>query len=803
MPSGVHKNPEGKHGGYRKRDGDHYVYWYPNGHKGQDHLDWQDDVGAGIGTALLHPGHFVALVGEVGGLFAWTPDAREEADDAFTTVTPVDPDSGRPKGRPRRVRKDKVQAQRSFDRSKMSKKPKPKKKEPKWKTRHDPRKLKEREQRRQSTGSGRVPQTGRASVEYAAQRAAIVDREELRKELVAKIAEAEEMLGRTGRRRLRSPDRIAAIKFALSAAKSRLQQLKNEITPVGTLSDTPSRLIQGAVFDGSTARKGTVLHKLENGGYPLVEFSGDEHFEHQRKTHGTLLPPQDVEAAFNEFSDIITGGEKKAARTYRINSPAEMEDLRQGAKLGFMLSLRMYSGGVPFEVHARRVVNVYAALAARDIKSGGAAMIPTRQMQMVHGFIAARARAAAKHGSTPTPEQIAKSWHLTKKATFTGRDATLGSYERGKKKDGSPRIINQASEQVPLDSWQVRTMDGTETGKGYPGKLDLVETMDKILDGSRVEDSDWMNEHEGQITPQGSDPTLPQGARYALREQIESILTEMPPRQAEVITVIYGLNAHDDFPTDTVADPDVQRRIKDENLAMRAEDISDMLGLAPPTASIRDKQRKVKPVVDHAKATFRSVAEQMGYRHVSDRSRNWGQVITNPFRSEPIAAPTGPTHREMSERFGGDDKLAIYGAAVRAGNGEKVAKQLEKWKEGSLSSRERELVLRDYQEQRDKERLEAFRRQTATVAIDPSQVSDLDTGTPSESDWLYADEIMAGTARAIVSGGDAPSKDRPTRPSAIWSDERFHRFMGRERQYERFKETQKARNKTKQGGDNG
>ena len=783
-PSGFQRIPRSKHDGYRKRVGDHYAYWYPDGHKAEDQLDWEADVGAGQGTALIKPGHFVTVIGGPKGIFAWTPDARKASKDPqLTWVTPVSPEDGHAIGTPIEVKRGKVQPQRSRDLSRRpKKKPKPKK-QPKWKTRHDPKKLAQR-------GSKPRPNSPEA-LEAVSRR----ERAAARELLIQKIGEAQEALDRTGRRRIRSPQRRAALKTAIVAARKELDKIRERVGGPGRMTDAPSEEARAAVWFDSTAKAGTILHKLENGAYALFQIpGGDDHFEHNKRTHGVFLPPEDVRKAFDEFSDVFDNAAAKVGRTYRTSSGPEMEDIRAGARLGFMLALRTYAGGGPFELHARRYASVYAQQAARDVISGGGATIPKRQMQMVHGLIAARARAASKAKGPPTDEQIAKAWFLTKKATFSGRSETLGTYPHPTKED---RRVNQSNEQVPLESWQVVGPDGVPHGPEYPGKLALLREVDPILDGSRVEDTDWMNMNEAMIVPTGVDPSLPLGSRYQLRQELDQVLAELPNDSSEVLTVLFGLDPVPASGADLEA-PDEGRRLN-PNYAVTAVELSDRLGLAKPGATRRDKQRKAKAAVEQAIRLFQTKADALGYRHIADSAKDWDQMIA-PQRPEPIQIPEGPTQRELSERFGGSDKVAIYAAAVRAGNGEAVATKLDKLKAGKLSAKQRDNMMREYMEQRDQERLAEFRRQTRTRSVDPSQVKDVSTGTPGEAGWLYTPEILAGSGtialpyRELVNEQQrAASENSLKRQSKVWTDARFQRFMGRGQQFERMK----------QGGDNG
>jgi len=804
-PPGYTAVERSKHNGHKKLVGDHWAYWYPDEHKAESHLDWEDDLAVGSGTRALKPGAFVGYTGSPGVLFSWVPDAGESDADS-TWIVPFDPSHNRAVGKPVKVKRSSLKGQRSFDpaerRRKRKRKPpiavgKEGPKAPKWQDRHVKPGTKKTKKRRKVAPP--PISTGGTYEADDAERRSDKERRTRTDELIAKIEEAKELLARTGRRKLRSPDRIAALKMAIAEAQKHLRQVKQEAGGPGRLTDAPAESIRSEVFENSTARPGTFLHKLEHGHYPLTKFGkGDRHFGHNRLTHGIFIPPQDVTQIFDEFGDIIANPAFKVARTYGIRSKPELDDVVSGAKLGFLLALRTYTGGAPFEVHARRYATVYAGLAARDIRSGGASTIPKEQMQNLHGLIAAKARATAKAGGHPTANQVARSWHLTKKATFTGRSTSLGIYPHpdkrsyrkdkrtGKQVDAGPLLVDQSKEQVPLEDWQVKGPDGSPRGKTYPGKLTLVREMSPILDGSRVEDSEWINQNEGKILPSGADTTLPVGMQYQLREDTEAVLAKLPEQQRELLSVLFGFE-EDKFPGTPKTSHSKTRPMKflnplpqGEDYPVSAVELSDRLGLTAPDASVRTKQKKAESAAKIAVAMFRESADKLGLGQVGDRVKRWGRVhkLSKPDK-KPIS--TGPTHKELSDRFGGDDKVGIYAAAIRAGKGSEVAEQLDKLKAGKLSAGERDALMAEHIERRDAERLAAFQRQTATTEVDPSEVRET-AGTPGDADWLYTPELEAGYLRALhrkhASGGAGENRE-----SKVWSDARYHDFMGRGEQY--------------------
>ena len=806
VPAGFSFIPKSKHNGYRKRKGDHWIYWYPDQHQHADHLDWEPDLAAGTGVGGIKAGQFVAIVGKPGAIYAWTPDARAHKD-GKTWITPVDPDDGHIHGKPILVESGQLQPQKSFDPASRRKRRQSRKKAAAKRGKVSTRRNKAPTRTKAPARRKKAPARRKKAPPQTSPEAKLHRRRMQRQaELMQKITEAKELLGRTGRKALRSPYRIARLKVAIADAQEGLRNLRDDVVPG---SYDPSEEARTIVFEDSRAEKGTFLHKLENGYYPLLAFESNDRFLDEgtkARSTGVFVPPQDVQGLFEEFGPLMGSAAKKISNTYRIRTPEGRQDVLSGAKLGLMLALRSYSWGVPFAQHAQRFTTVYAMRAARDVLGGGASTIPMRQMQMLHGLIAARARARARArtvlvdgkrvyaGSdkdTISPEAIAKEWRIPKSQTFTGRSGTLGKYvrtiRRGKRK-GEQIVVDQAAEQVPMEDWQVRGPDGKPTGKLYLGKRKLVAAMLPILEGNRVEDSEWMNQHEGNLVPPGADASLPQGMKHALRSKIDEIMEGVSERNQEVLSVLYGLDAS---PFEVRGQS--TGRVRGADYAVNAEDLATLLGLADKGDKLRDKQRLARVAVEHAEREFRASAAALGYDDVGKRSASWNRMLT--VEKPEFRVPKGPTYNELAERFGGHDRVAIYGTAVRAGEGEKVAKLLDRWKGGKLTARQRGKLLREHQKRRDAERLKMARIQTAHREVDPSEVREPTGGqSDPESVWLYTDEMLLDAAQAIANGASSgqPIRPRTSRSSKVWDEARFQRYMGRATQYAAAR-----------GGDNG
>jgi DNA-directed RNA polymerase sigma subunit (sigma70/sigma32) len=668
-----------------------------------------------------------------GSLYAWTPDAKA-APEGKTWVTAVDPENGHIHGDPKLVETSQIQPMRSFD-------PESRRKRTRKKAKTDAAFQTKKRTPRPPTPRKRPGSKGQQALA------------ERRRELQATIKQAEKALKST-----KDPDKIAALESAIVAATEALKTLG-----VSTKASVNATTVK---WDASTAQPGTYLHRLENGYYPVIEFAkGDSHLGLGRRTHGVFVPPQDVPAVFSEFEANMVSAANKVADKYRIRDRTGREDVVSGAKLGLMLALRSYTGGSSFLRHAKWYMHAYALDAARDVKSAGSAKIPMRQMQMIHGLIAASNRAAAINGvAEPTAEQIAREWNLKKEQTFSGRKpAALGVYAS---KDGN--VYDQASQQVPLNEWQLLSPTGEPVGNKYPGKLALIAEMQSLLAGNRVADSQWINDHQNTSIPLRADTTMPLGAQHHLRQQIDEVTAKLSPRNKATIELLFGLD--EDGESDSRS-----------GYVITKEDLAARLGLAKKTASKATIYNKANKAIADALAAFKKEAVAQGKgRMATAASTKWNRIDDNPPPKK-----TGPTFRDLRERFGGADRARMYLTAMRAGEGSKAAKTLEDWKAGKLTVGDIDKFLGEHTRRRDVERMRQFHNQQSTMTVDPAMVKPPRYETSQEADYLYADEVALGAMRAIANGVKRPAKPDTPVGAAPWDDARFKEVQ---RRLERLKE---------------
>ena len=540
--------------------------------------------------------------------------------------------------------------------------------------------------------------------------------------------------------------------------------------PPRELTDGGDDRPRSRVFKHSRAKEGTALHRLENGHYPLVKIR-DDHYTHNRVTAGVDVPNgPEKEQVCREFLPLIDGAARKVAAQFRI--PYGSEDYNEvvgGSQLGFMLALRSYSGARPFIPHAQDFANVYATTAARQSLRGGNAHVPRRSMQLAHGLIAARNRARKSEDTEPTTDQIASAWRCKKRDIYAS-DRRLGNYMAADGED----VVSQDGEELPLDDWHIRGPDGKELGDAQPGKRSMITRLRPVMDGERAEGSDWMERHDQGLLPQNmqTHAGMSVGTGLHAHSEVQDILTDMPPEHALTISVLFGID--NDY-TDGLAGKEGR-----DGRAMTDNDLADVLGLSDPEDTPEVRARKGSKARRAATTMFKREATErraMVRRHVDG--------LTKPKQEFFSRADSGESQRQMKERFGTDERVSLYRVGLRSGDKDRVGKILDRDKVGQATTGEMEDLRGAYYQQRNADRMTAFKMQTAHHVVEPGTASDVPMGTDPNADHLYIDELLHNAMMAVASGArpaPAASPDSPEKRaerSKVMTSERFARFMGR------------------------
>ena len=83
------------------------------------------------------------------------------------------------------------------------------------------------------------------------------------------------------------------------------------------LTEGKDRRPLAEVYEGSTAKEGTFLHKLENGHYHLMQIR-DDHDGRLRTTEAVDVPREEQSAILKEFAPLINGAARKVAKSFSV-----------------------------------------------------------------------------------------------------------------------------------------------------------------------------------------------------------------------------------------------------------------------------------------------------------------------------------------------------------------------------------------------------------------------------------------------------------------------------------------------------
>ena len=523
------------------------------------------------------------------------------------------------------------------------------------------------------------------------------------------------------------------------------------------------------VFAGSTAKKGTVEWKLENGGYPLRRYraQGDKSWK-----LGTYIPVEDQKAFLGEMAGIVHSAALRIAKNFSItrkwnSAPTpEYEEIVSAAQYGLLKAVENYRGQGPFGAYAWSYARAFASQAARS-ELGRGVPLPSFMHHALRGFMAARVQAMMRNETdSPTPTQIAEGWQVQKKRIWR---TDMGRYVKDVKdretKEMKQVLANQGNELVPMVPWKIKGPDGKELGREYPSRIDLAASLSSFVNGERMADIEWMAQANADSElPFAEHAGRSIGESMHLKEEVNYVLNIMSEKNRRVLTLAWGL---------------------DGGKPLSRSELADALGMKPkkPKAGDNlDRQLRYlgKPVMDAAMAEFKEVAAQ-------EKSDAWNVVRKWPT-PEPVARQpieTGPSYNEIAAKFGDNDMLTrMYFAARHEGREKDITPILDRMARGEAPEEEKQRVTAAYLAYRDAQRIDQFKRYTKMHPVDADEAREMGTGTPPDAIGNHVDEVIQdyGIAISKPGHGKTPSKTSPavtTSGSGGWSGERFDRFFGR------------------------
>ena len=554
------------------------------------------------------------------------------------------------------------------------------------------------------------------------------------------------------------------------------------------------------VWKQSTAKKGSVLEALENGSLKLRWFQGVTHLREggvhvsgPQSRHGrwTIDVPGDARDPTSMKSRLYDELEGVFHQAVRRVAPGQhipiveggelsqgYKDLLSGAHVGFMMALNNYRGDRAFIPLVQDYAQVYAVQAARQSRRGFT--ITDKMMRNVERYRAAKSRVSnasrnAK-GEEPTAEDIAKVWYLPKRDIFTGRAPKLGAYQR----KGADLVPDQGKEQVPNEDWQVMTPTGKPEGRMIPGKLSLIKTMELLIQGQEPADEDWMIQNQIDILPDHTAAAMTAGTALYIRSEVQEILARLPPREGMALAMRFGM--HESVEEDLTAlgamsgkelkemaqtrglktggsKSKLVERIHDWGTVTDrpgtggrgagAMEVADALGIAIGRGD-DTRAAAVRRIWKNGFNQFSRIAD-VGEYEVRNWAKQWDPA--DPPKAEPTkpAGSFGPSHGELRELFGSDERVHLYQAMVRAGKGQRAKDVLMRENTGETTPAERQIVRAQAAEQKRKEAQIAFNRHGLTHEVDPEDARDvgMGTGTPGESEWLYPPTVTTDWMKMI------------------------------------------------------
>ena len=488
-----------------------------------------------------------------------------------------------------------------------------------------------------------------------------------------------------------------------------------------------------------------------------------------KRRYGVHVPPERQAALVSEMGASMEAAARKVAKRFGIRVRDEQgitpayEELVSGARVGFVMALSNYKGGSAFAPMSHSFSLLYAQQAAKT-ELGAGIPITDRSMRLMGRFFAARAEARKKHQTMdPSPEQIADMCIVRKKDLYTAATGTMGVYWTSETRDvvrvsagyrlrhgnpnqiyrnktaakaaakdkglpyepirfsggwkvkGRPDIyskkadatsnrvvetqVKQADEDVTNESWRLKNKDGKDVGPEYPGKVALVKDMATMGRLGDVNIDSWMIDHPGDIYGAGiSSETASES--YAVKQQLDEVLSKLQPNTRKIVELAFGVGTSNGEPA-TLDEIASKMRIG--------------RGQARPT-----RRKKAKEHLESAMRVFRGVSDEK-QKEISRISHHVESIVrpgTNP-PSPPVKG--GPTHNDLREQFGSDERVHLYQAAVRGGFGDHAQAVLYKEKEGTATDSEIRGLRERVSKYRDGERIRTFMRLYDATPVDPEE----------------------------------------------------------------------------------
>lgn len=289
------------------------------------------------------------------------------------------------------------------------------------------------------------------------------------------------------------------------------------------------------VFGESKANPDTQpgLHAIENGAYPMASVERWEVNEDGTKKKIKMevigVPDHGKNLLIKEFEPLIGSTAKSVAKSFGLQMQYErgvrgqrstnltLTELQRAGIEGMLDAIERYDAKSPFASHARQFVVDHVRAAAARERLGGVSL-PPRHQRNIGRYIAARAQAAKALGvEDPSPEQVLPYFRLLKRhlhSHLTGAQANepvpQGGYKIAAVREESAGAVKRGTGER-VGEHEATVERDTIT---HPGKLEWASLYDSYLKG-QAGASDLYDEDKFAL------PGVGMGLGYTPEERVE------------------------------------------------------------------------------------------------------------------------------------------------------------------------------------------------------------------------------------------------------------------------------------------
>lgn len=529
-------------------------------------------------------------------------------------------------------------------------------------------------------------------------------------------------------------------------------------------------------FEGSTAspEKNPGLHAIENGVYPMASVERWEVNEDGTKKKIKMevigVPDHGKNQLIKEFEPLIASTAKNVARGFGLQMQYErgvrggkatnvtLAELQRAGIEGMLDAIERYDATSAFAPHAKQFVTDHVRAAAARERLGGVSL-PPRHQRNVGRYIAARAQAAKALGvEDPSPEQVAPYFRLLKRhlhSHLTGAQANEPVPQQGYKivtvREGSEGAVKRGTGEK-IGEHEASVERDTIT---HPGKLEWAHLYDSYLKG-QASASDLHDEEHFALPGIGMGLGYTPEERVAIRQSVQRALDSLSDFSfdakgrkkitykgdaGEMLALRLGLYGDDEMSVAEIA-----RRVpvyaNGEKLGQRAAEgaIAEMLEHAVEHAREATIGRDAKKLMERAE-------EKLVAPVTAVRGPTWHEVIRKraedvtpqqiaAYREEEKARLGGLVERSrerMEQARGGD--ATIHEHALRAA--EEAHRRVDRMDESEIRMKLAQRLAPETAEMR------RLMTQTVTVDLPPPR------GFEYGHDTMTLTDLASGAQRTV------------------------------------------------------